>query len=394
MKTTSEILRDKKVLIITNTPYQLLVSCSIALEAGGSAQKIDLAVDPSFEGAKQLAGRIRDAGYFNTVSCEKRYPRNCKRTTLAVIKGAPNNNRLACQRFHEAFPQIKDDYDILMTSFPTLQVFDGKKTVGKNAVTWFIDDGSGSRNGNVFTPFACMEDVFGNSTAPMSAVKRMKCACKDLLRIPLSRLFNLSIQGIALFSPTQKEVDLYGNIITASIKLPDQIEQLQKVFAPNLKLELYEKKQVYFLTLPSCVNDNLLDEEAKLARKLHEFLGDSLAVRPHPRRDPHDKRFDGLPLTSPEDSWEIMILSGLINESSTIVAYASTAQMTPKVIMNAEPTVIYLFDMLPSIGETSKAMESQYLRIRDDYDHTEKVYLPKNTEDLVQILMRTSSENC
>ena len=375
--------------MLTMTPYHLLVALCIALELKEMGSKIDLAVDPLFTGAHDLSCNVAETGLFDNVVCENRYPLTNRYTTRRILNERNNRFESAYARFNEAFPSISNnDYEVIMTSYPYLKTFDAKEVVGKKAKTWFVDDGSGSRNGNVFTPMCCLEDVFGSSKVEMGLRKKFKSFLKPALRKPFTKYLNLSIEGIALFCPSEKDIDLYQNISVANIPIPKDISLLQKILAPSLDLAMFKNKRVFFLTLPSNVNPKLLDEEATLVHKFHEILGNKLAVRPHPRRDAEDLRLDGLPLTSAQDSWEIIVMSGLIDSTSVLISYASTAQMVPKMLTGAEPNVMFLAKILPRNGADYKASDALYSMTKERYTNKEKVCLPKSFEEIEAFLVK------
>lgn len=395
MKSLTEVLRNKCVLIYVETPYQALSACCVAIEGGNVANRIDLIIQPRFKGAHDLSARINAAGYFNSVNCsEHEYARGPQHLFLSLLKEGRKIEENAAERFFDAYPKLKNrDYDILMDSYPHSPLFDAKEVVGKNAVTWFIDDGTGSRTGGVFTPLRCVDDVFGDSSLPMGTALKAKAAFKKMFRKPLTRRFGLSIEGISLFCATQKEVDLYRNISVANISIPNDVSSLCETFAPKFNSDTLSGKKVVFLTTSNSTSSEYLDEEAKIVKKLHDSLGALLAVRPHPLRNIDDERLEGLPLVPSEDPWEIMAMSGIINDDTILVSGGSTTQMTPKMLADVEPYLVFTSAIMPRSGADYKSAEMIYSMMKEQYRHTEKVFMPNDVDELISFVNEAIKQN-
>ena len=395
MESLSEVLRDKRVLIYAETPYQALSACCVAIECGKVTKRIDLIMQPRFKDAHNLSARIDDANFFDSVYCsEHEYARGPQRLFLSLLKEGRKKRENAAKRFYDSYPQTKGrDYDILMDSYPHSPLFDAKEVVGKNSVTWFIDDGVGSRTGGVFTPLRCVDDVFGDSSLPMGVALKAKTAFKKMFRKPLNKHFGLSIEGIAIFCATKREVDLYRNISVANIKIPEDVSLLCETLAPRFSSATLAGKKVIFLATSNSPTSEFLDGESKIVKTLHEHLGDLLVVRPHPLRNIDDERLSGLPLVPAEDPWEIMVMSGLIGDNTILVACSSTAQMSPKMLADAEPYLIFTSAIMPRSGADYKSSGTIYSMMKEQYCNPKKVFMPKDVDELLSFVTEAVKQN-
>lgn len=109
-------------------------------------------------------------------------------------------------------------------------------------------------------------------------------------------------------------------------------------------------------------------------------------VRLHPRTKSADYgRHPVAPQTGVP--WEISVLNTLIEEK-VLMTYSSTSVFSGKMLLDKEPVVIFLFNMveLASLHVPSREMFDMVRRLRDSYREPERVILPSNVSELRHVI--------
>lgn len=210
------------------------------------------------------------------------------------------------------------------------------------------------------------------------------------------KLINKYLYNSRLF-PEFKYLYIYNETIYRGVMntrpLPKFNFNLFKIQSEKTQEEVLPKK--IFLGTPIKTIDSLLkikvegDEKMKfqsfVRNKLdyvHSVLIEyDFSYKPHPNEvlDENHQRFN---LYQYEIPWELNIK--IIKNSNILISVFSTASVTPKILSDKEPTIIFLFRILYPY-EFFKA-EEFFERVKNSYRNKNKVLAPKSIDELSKIL--------
>lgn len=112
---------------------------------------------------------------------------------------------------------------------------------------------------------------------------------------------------------------------------------------------------------------------------------DYFLLRKHPRQAPVESSV--VKCDTVNNMWELECIS-TINGNHVLIAFYSTAQITPKLIAGKEPYLIFAYKLFLSdkaANETHK-YEAMIEKLRNKYTSRNKIYVPETFEEYRQIL--------
>lgn len=136
-----------------------------------------------------------------------------------------------------------------------------------------------------------------------------------------------------------------------------------------LTAKLNSREIVEFGKLATLLRDNILEI-------LFELSG---SYKKHPSEMEIPQ---GVNLLCTNLPWELELES--LSGNATLISYFSTALITPKLLYNKEPNVIFLYKMLE--GYDFYKADEIVERLRDVYSKPQKVYVPHNMNDFKKFL--------
>lgn len=379
-------IANKEVVCIINTPFQLLsLLCLLFSSKNQTYAQCDLLVSPNFDKAQEMCNRLSTLNIFNNVWCgDTTYLGWNKHLAINRIKDNLFTKSKDEDRLFSAFPEAKGkEYDVLICSFFHNLSFDVKTLLVPNGISIFIDDGAGSHCGGMFKPFACMDDIVQFGAVSLKPKEMVKTILKKLFRPVLKNQFYMNIQEIALFSPTPEEISRFKNVIVSEIPL-QQSNDFSTVLAPDMKVEHYRNVQYMYLTLPDSIDKQLLDVEHEIINFLYKKLRKNLIIKPHPRRSIKNLLEFNEILAPPSDSWELLLLDGIIDEEKTLIGYASSAQVHPKTLCNIEPKLVFLAKIFPVQENILSNSQQMIVDISNRYSNTNRIFVPKTLSEFQQ----------
>ncbi len=386
----SDFIKHKNILCMADTPFQLMsLMCIFSDPDNKSFERCDLIIDPRFSKAHEVANRLRETRLFSGIYCsDKCYPEHDNKTTRAILLDCVKLEKDVPVRLYGSYPEIKGrQYDVLLTSYPTLKAFDSKRCAVRGGETVFFDDGSGSHNGNVFKSFCIMDNVGEESLALDVKECSFKQLIKRVVRPFLGNVFKMGVRRILLFSPTEDDRSRYSNLFVEEIKINSRLDDLKKVLASGEdSSDSFNLPQMIFLTLPGGIDKMLLEQEKELVRCLSTRYPKSLCIKLHPRRSSVDYENLEVDFLPEDDLWEALILSGKIDEETILIGYGSTAQITPHQLCGIEPTVVYLNRILKKTQPEYYAVEKSKQLLLKSYSNKERIFTPQTIDDLFNFL--------
>lgn len=148
------------------------------------------------------------------------------------------------------------------------------------------------------------------------------------------------------------------------------------------------KKIIFFDQLLLSQSPNLIENEINIFKRLSSIVGkDEIICKLHPRV------VGDLPLTEAEISKTKVPFEVLMNflniDNIVMVSYYSTACFSPKLILDKEPYIVFLFNLI----EWAPCDISLLERIKAEYKKKDKIYAPKNIKELESIIIEIANKN-
>ena len=177
----------------------------------------------------------------------------------------------------------------------------------------------------------------------------------------------------------------YSAILKKLIFPNEKVAVFQNIFMYN-KNSLYSRNKLVYLSQP--LSELLIKKDESILSVLNDY-SDCLVVRPHPQD--YDKLYGNLNIDTYYNLWELVCVDS-ITESHILIGKYSTAQITPKLIFNKEPHIVfthYLYD------DTNHKIEEGIYSVQNLYKNKNKIHIPKTIEDLkqtIEMLCRKESQ--
>lgn len=350
-----------KVAIISDTPFQVFGALILKKEKFVD-KEVDLFIVNQFTTAKELFTRIQELQIFRSVylvdykSEKKFYYLLTKIYEICLPK----------YLIKKWIPKIDYKYDILcITNFNRLQIT--LRLLNSKSRLLFYDDGIGSYFGNVYTA---------------SFKKHRK-----FYRLMKKESIELNPELIYLFNPffvinKQMGIKVKGMCENAEHILKNTIKEISPVFDLYGEIDQkYVEKKMIFLSQPNDLNSKDFFIKMKLILTTLEKYKENLLVRPHPRENFKNKTDFTIDLTN--ILWELIINKIDISEK-ILIGNFSTAMITPKILFDKEPTLIFLYKIFDI--KNQDYYDEIVEKIKMKYSNGDKILIPQNMEELKWIL--------
>lgn len=380
----NQLLSQKRVLAICETPFQ-----AFGLVAMYNADFFELSKDlvilinrqvlNNCPEALKLIQAITSARIFIT----KDNYFNSKHLGLESIVWRYSPSSETRKRRGTLHALVGDlDVDILLCASITPLVIDAKNLFCINGETVLYDDGTGTHNGAVAASLALYDEILHNDVvSKLGRSGKAKFFIKHFVNVITRETLLMNVKAVCMFN-SKSSGRIYKNLPLYDIPVDDlkAFLYLHRIFPNFACLDNCLDKGIIYLSLPDNATKELINLEESVLRTLTSFQSGHFAIRPHPRT----KRFDSLVVHNliANDVWELMCLFGLISDKTTLIGYASSAQVNPKLIFGLEPRVIFLHRLLNQKQCTEGYSESTYHLLKDLYSHPERVLAPSTLKEL------------
>lgn len=215
---------------------------------------------------------------------------------------------------------------------------------------------------------------------------------KDLCRSRKQKVMKLFHRGVSAIHP---KAFFVNNAAMCQSTIAEKIIQLPRWNAQNPafsvvcrlfdfnKQSMVLQKRVIFLERP-------FEEYPKYSglspEKLLMDIGvdkDSL-VRIHPRSG---RKYNKISVDYGDNMWELECLSNITNDH-ILISDCSNAQFSPKILADKEPYLIFAYRLFYSYAdmEDPNNYEKQINQIREAYSRKDKIFIPKDIEELKKVL--------
>lgn len=356
-----------------DTPFQTMNCVNFVLHnTDGSADNADLYIYHQFRNSHEIAERIRQSGIFHNVYDIEPYktysPLVQKFVTLYRMFLPQNTIQASCKQKLRLY---RKGYKTLCISFPTPFTL-GLHMAFPNAQVYHIEDGLGSYSGNLNADYA-------------SGLFRL------IDRFFYSGKLELHPTACYLSAPAFSKSTMEGEVRQLPHLTPgSDLETMQQIFSYRAN-RLYRDRAVY-LTQPLEERSTYRPEQEKrLFALVREKLSDRALVRIHPRQAEAD--FAGMEKDTYCNLWELECIDQ-IDDRNILISAFSTTQFMPKILKDAEPTVLFTYRLL--LSDLDDPFLKDFANLIDDfrglYRNPEKIYVPATFEELETILDTLSAQ--
>lgn len=370
-ETKNEILQQnsEKFAFAVDTPLQILNSVNFVLnDTKGSRGTSDVFIYHQFRGSDELSNQLKESGVFNHVydiDVYKKYPSVINKIATIYRLFAPRQAIKSAARGKT--PMNKKSYSYVCASFPT-SFTTGLHMAYPRADVLLIEDGVGSYFGNIVDDYST--GIF-----------------KFIDKFFFSNEMSIQPKEIYLSNPQLSNNNIHGKLCKLEKISDENIDKIEKIF--NYKENsLYTENRVAYLTQPLDEKEGFVkDNEVKIERIIENVFGLSAVARIHPRHT--NVKFEKMSIDNYANLWELECVKQITDENILIGAF-STAQFMPKILKNAEPTIIFTYKLLfknlddEFWQETSSFIES----FKSLYSDQSKIFVPETVEEFEEILKK------
>lgn len=349
------------------TPYQIFNAINfVTNDVENSKNNTDLYIYHEFAGADKISGILKQTDIFSNVYDVEIYDK--KRVWYSKFNKI---KRLLCP-YSTIKKYLKADLDVRKKNYDTL-VISGNNLFAVNLYNviqdmkvYFIDDGIGTYFGDIRSDgmtslYYIFNKIFhrGPMSYQVEKVYVNNCSiCKTKISSKVEQLPYLS---------ENKEV----------------LQNAKKVFSYK-ENEQYRGKNIYLSQPYFEVNEYIQGTEEMVLDVLEELgLKSEMILRLHPRQS--IDQFQGWNLDQLRNLWEIECVEQITDDSILFGGF-STAQFLPKILVNREPSLIFLYKIFYP-AEYTERWDGVIASLKGLYQNPEKIFVPDNVEELKKIVM-------
>lgn len=317
-----------------------------------------------------LQSRLKTTGIFNNVYSYK-YPTPKNNFEFHMLDAL---RTVLPQRYLSLVLNSKNkfetDYDYVFTAVPTDFVFAAKE-LNPQAHLIYFDDGSGSYMDSMRTLH------FENAI----------------------KLLNLFHKEINLFKPDCLYLNNPDFCIENSAPLkklpslkyadPKLIDKLNYVFNYEIT-DIYKQHKYIYLTMPNDKGSSEFEKINTLFETKLSKLGKNILVRKHPR---DMKTYEGFDLDTTNNMWEL-VSSSQITDNHILIGVFSTAQLTPKMLYDIEPYLIFTYPSYANVFGTATIsnFEKFIYLLKDKYRDPSKIFVLEDLNELDTVIAKIKSD--
>lgn len=349
------------------TPYQIFNAINFVLNnVEDSKGNADIYIYHEFGDAEKISSRLKELGIFCHVYDVEAYDKG--RVWYSKFNKI---KRLLCP-YMTIKRYLRAEIDVRKQGYKTL-VISGNNLFSVNLYNaieglqvYFIDDGIGSyfgdmRADDMTTLYRVFNKIF--KRGPLSYdVKKIyvnnKSICRTLICENVCQLPTLQFDSDVL-KMVEKAFDYQSN---------DYYQTSKLIY---LSQPYFEVEQ-YIAGTEEYVLDELTNVDSK----------NNILVRIHPRQK--TEQFQGWKLDSLRNLWELECVKQ-VTDTSILLGGFSTAQFMPKILVDREPYVLFLYKLFYP-KEYTERFDGVIELLQGTYREPEKIQTPETIEELRQVL--------
>lgn len=360
------------IAFFCGTPYQIIIATHLSYSEWKD-ELVDVYILDHFTGAKDMADRLRKLNLFHrVVFCEVLYlldTFSAKRPKRILQRF--DMYTFSCEKIVESHLDYNGQiYSDVYYSYPDLIIKLALKVFHKynaNLKTHLFEDGFGA-----YFPLPKYNKRYNEVFYWLTGVSKLVWRY-DSIRVFRPELMFETNVPINKIAPINVDDETYRNIQNA-------VFDFSTSDCINERVVYFEQPNYNVPTL-----DDLLKDIVS------PYLADNAIVKLHPRTK-HPDRFkefnvyknNGVP-------WEIIVQNSDI-EDKILISSHSTALLTPKLLFDKEPIVVFLYN-LPEVKKLFNFADSRPIirdfieRFKQLYGHPERVIIPNSLEEFNNYLI-------
>lgn len=376
-----------KVLCYVETPLQVFSLFCLFFTNDKYLKKnysLDCLIGDVFKDSHSLAKRLEGLNIFENVWVVTPPYYGAKRFGLKFYSDYFFYKKRTKKWFFESYPMFENkNYDEFVFAVPLRLLPYLKWFCGIDAKATLIEDGVGSYDGDMFNDLVFLDDIIIRNNFDSGKVRIKRFLKKILKGITRDKLL-FHPEAIYLFHNNETLFERYKNIEIRKNYIPksDESTVLSKVF-PIGSIGPYKQSDYVFLSTAD-LDDAAHNVEVQIINAIDEALDENLILRKHPRETRNFDINEQCIVDEICENWEMLCWNQYIDGNNVLFSICSTAQINPKIFFNAEPYIVFLYNLFPDTSEWNN--KELLIRSYDEamrlYDDTSKVYAPESLEEL------------
>lgn len=344
------------------TPYQIFNAVNFVLhDVEGAKNNADIYIYHEFSNAEKISAVLKQLPIFLHVYDVKVYDRK------KVWYSKWNKVKRLFFPYLTVKRYLQSDIDVRQQGYTTL-IISGNNLFSvnlynciSNLKVYFIDDGTGSYYG----------DMRSRDMTPL-----YKIFNRLFHRGPLS----YKVEKIYMNNKACCQTTISENVVQLPRVKPgsEVIAALKKVFSYQQNCLYTDKKYIYF-TQP-LAETAIGDSAETVENAILTAVQDHVLVRVHPRQD--KDAYADYTIDTVNNQWELECAEQ-ITDAHVLIGAFSTAQFTPKMLYDKEPTVIFTYKLY---GNGLAYADKTVAMLRNMYKEPQKVIVAESLSDLQQLL--------
>ncbi len=366
-------MKKMDAMYIVTTPFQIMSAISLCVN---HKEKADLYIDAQFEGADELAEKIRDRGIFDTVvvlnsvsaieSVRNAKGRTSRYRNLVRVYTHLDENVKEILIPDRKYIKMYATHGVFIANL--LMLYFSKEDILTRTI--FFDDGEGSYDNR---------DMFRTS-ALAKAMTRMVLKAKKL-----------RMQKRYYMYAPDLFIKMYPKNVVPVLQLPKfnqnekVLEHLKAIFEIDDSKGIREPVVILDALKEACLSKKDDERLVRFYDRLQAEFGDeNLIVKRHPR----DYRTYENPIRTypyPTMPFEIICLAS-DPQNMVLITLLSTATIMPKLLLDAEPEIVLLYHLYDRLEGNDEDRDAFFDHMRQIYSEPEKIVIPDTEEEMDQVI--------
>ena len=361
-------MREKRIVYACDTPLQILNAINLH-ENSFSTYRGDMFIYDQFGKAKEIADKLRNVDIFDNVYLIKRY-----KEYSGVLQKIATIKRmlfpyLTIKKYLSGKNEIKKrKYNYAVLSFITtfsITVFG----ISKKRVFIQLEDGIGTYIGNILNDYTTGLFKKVISITSYNTILRPEKVC-----VYNPQVYKGNIPVLCLKNCLSKEVS----------------EKVEYVFEYNQN-QIYKDSKMIYLSQPLYDVKGFNEKKQCEINLVLEKYRQEILVRMHPREQKN--MFVHYNIDTVKNLWELECIHQ-IDDDNILISGFSTAQLMPKILMNKEPYVVFLYKLVIEDvnNEYWKEIKNFIDEFKGFYSNPDKIYIPETVsefEKTISAIMRS-----
>lgn len=355
------------------TPYQIFNAINFVMNnVENSQNNADIYIYHEFGGSNNISRRLKEAHIFTNVYDVEVYDKG------KVWYSKFNKIKRLLFPYMTIKKYLQSDVDVKKQGYKTL-IISGNNLFAVNLYNaikglrvYFIDDGIGSyfgdmRSDDMTRIYRIFNKLFKRGPLSYDVSKiyvNNKSICKTLICENVFQLPTLSPES-CVFEKAKEVFEYKDN---------DQ----------------YELHDLIYLSQPYFeVDEYIAGTEEKVLNKIETvFSKQKIVLRLHPRQN--IEQFSKWNIDTYRNLWELECVKQ-INNDNILIGGFSTAQFMPKILVDKEPYVIFLYKIFYPLQYTER-WDGVIALFKRLYECPEKVMIPQDVDELKKILLQIKKD--